>query len=329
MNNIKRLAIPITLIICAIILIIIGSALRNNEPLVLQGTVCCTTYKAASKIAGRIDSLWVKQGDRVEFGAPLYALSTPELDIKLTQANAAKNAAKAIDEQTIAGARKQQIDAAHSLWLKAKTGSDFALKSYQRIARLSQSGVVTAQQLDEARANYEAMQATEQAAFSQYSLALAGATKEQKAAAAANVDMAQSTINEVEQYIADSRVYAPISGEVSTIAYNRGEIVSAGFPVVTILDLSDIWVEFNIKETLLPLIDRTTALTAYIPAIDATTQLEIEYISPQAEFATWNATRAKGGFDVRTFKVKMRPTDKSIGLRQGISALIRIKDIKQ
>ena len=172
MNNIKRLAIPITLIICAIILIIIGSALRNNEPLVLQGTVCCTTYKAASKIAGRIDSLWVKQGDRVEYGAPLYALSTPELDIKLTQANAAKNAAKAIDEQTIAGARKQQIDAAHSLWLKAKTGSDFALKSYQRIARLSQSGVVTAQQLDEARANYEAMQATEQAAFSQYSFSL-------------------------------------------------------------------------------------------------------------------------------------------------------------
>ena len=99
--------------------------------------------------------------------------------------------------------------------------------------------------------------------------------------------------------------------------------------MVTILDLSDIWVEFNIKETLLTLIDRTTALTAYIPAIDATTQLEIEYISPQAEFATWNATRAKGGFDVRTFKVKMRPIDKSIDLRQGMSALIRIKDVKQ
>ena len=323
MNKRKYTIFISGLIIFAIAIIITGAVLKNEEKIILQGVIECRQYRVASKIAGRIESLKVAEGDNVTAGELLYTISTPELHTKLTQATAAKEAALALDKEAIAGARKQQIDAAHSLWQQATAGRILAQKSYERIAKLYSKGVVTTQQLDQATANFEAMKGAESAAYAQYSLALAGATKEQKAAAAAKVDMAQGAVDEVMSYISDGSVFAPISGEVSTVAYYAGEVVGAGFPVVTILELSDIWAEFNIKENLMPHFTKGTIVNAYIPAIDQQISLKVNHISPQAEFATWSATRAEGEFDVRTFVVKMHPTENNT-LRPGMSAIIEM-----
>ena len=320
----KGVIMPILLIIIALAIIITGNIIERDQPTVLQGIVQCRQYKAASKIAGRIDSLAVTEGQRVALGELLYTLSTPELDTKLSQASAAKSAAVAIDKQVVSGARKQQIEEAYSLWQKATAGQQLASKSYDRVLRLFEKGVVTQQQLDEAHANLQAMNASQSAAYAQYSLALAGATSEQKSAAAANVDIAQGAINEVQTYISDSKVFAPISGEVSTIAYYKGELVAAGYPVVTILDTDDNWVEFNIKETLLPAITVGRTFSAHIPAINNDIDLAVSYIAKQADFATWNATRAEGSFDIRTFTIRMRPVDSSTKLLPGMSVIVKL-----
>ena len=325
MKRIKRAIIPIILIIISTILIVIGYTMRRAEPIVLQGVVQCKQYLAQSKIAGRIDSLFVVEGDSVIAGQLLYTLSTPELKTKLEQAVAAKSAAVALDKEALAGARKQQIEAARNLYQKATAGREFAEKSYNRIKALHSKGVATAQQLDEALATFEALKATQSAAYEEYSLALAGATKEQKDAAAAQVLMAQGAVNEVESYISDSRVYSAVTGEVSTIAYNRSEVVGAGFPVMTILDLADTWIEFNIIETLMPRIRIGKKSTAYIPALGHDISLTVSHIAPQADFAVWNATRTNGGFDVRTFVVKMRAKDVNADLRPGMSAIIKLE----
>ena len=324
MKRFKRVIIPIALIGVSVIIIAIGYLLRRGEPIILQGVVQCRQYQAQSKIAGRIDSIFVTEGDYVASEKLLYTLSTPELNTKLEQAVAAKKAAVALDEQALAGARKQQIEAAYNLWQKATAGRDLAEKSYNRIKALHNKGVATTQQLDEANATFEALKATQSAAYAEYSLALAGATKEQKAAAAAQVLMAQGAVNEVKSYIYDSRVYSPTSGEISTIAFNCGEVVGAGFPVMTILDLSDIWVEFNIKETLIPHFAVGECFDAFIPALNRNISLSVSYIAPQADFAIWNATRAEGGFDIRTFVVRMKAVNNDDGLRPGMSAIIYI-----
>ena len=324
MNRGKYLIFIILLAITAIIIVIIGIAIKENKEVVLQGVIECREYRVASKIAGKIETLHISEGDSVTIGELLYTISTPELQTKLSQAIAAKDAAMALDKQIITGARQQQIDAAYNLWQKASAGSELAQKSFERIANLHAKGVVTTQQLDEATANLEAMRATESAAYAEYSLALAGATKEQKDAAAANVNIAQGAIDEITSYISDGTVISPISGEVSTVAYYPGEVVGAGFPVVTILDLDDLWAEFNIKENLLPHFTIGTTLIAYIPAIDKHIPLVVSYISPQADFAIWNATRAEGGFDIRTFVVKLKPTDNKSKLRPGMSAIIEL-----
>lgn len=325
MKRSRYLLILLLFLLTAVVIIAIGALIKHSEPTVLQGVVQCRQYRVSSKIPGRIEHIYITEGERVDSGALLYTLSTPELNTKLTQATAAKSAAQALDRQALAGARKQQIEAAYNLYQRATAARNLAEKSYNRVARLYEKGVVTAQQLDEASANFEASKAAQSAAYAEYSLALAGATKEQKAAAAAQVEMAQGAVAEVESYIADSHLFAPISGEISTVAYYAGELVGTGFPVVTILDTSNIWVEFNIKESLMPQIAIGNIFRAYIPAIDRDITLIVSYISPQADFATWSATRAEGSYDIRTFAVRMREeTEDESALRQGMSAIIKL-----
>ena len=319
-RNVIWLIIAVVVIIAVVALV--GWYLKRSEPTIIQGTVECTTYKASSKIAGRIEEMKVEQGDHVTKGQLLYVLSTPELDAKLRQAEAVKSAATALDQKALAGARVQQIEAALNMWQKAQAGKELAQKTYDRVKALYDKGVVPEQKFDEADANYRAMVATEMAAKAQYDLAVAGASKEDKDAAAAQVQQAEGVVSEVESYISDAMVYAPVDGEVSTIIAEQGELVGTGYPVVAILDTTDTWVTFNIKETLLPKITVGMKMTAYVPALDRNVELEVTYISVQADFATWSATRTQGSFDIRTFAVKARPVTDVDNIRPGMSVLV-------
>ena len=319
-RNVIWLIIAVVVIIAVVALV--GWYLKRAEPTIIQGTVECTTYKASSKIAGRIEEMKVEQGDHVTKGQLLYVLSTPELDAKLRQAEAVKSAATALDQKALAGARVQQIEAALNMWQKAQAGKELAQKTYDRVKALYDKGVVPEQKFDEADANYRAMVATEMAAKAQYDLAVAGASKEDKDAAAAQVQQAEGVVSEGESYISDAMVYAPVDGEVSTIIAEQGELVGTGYPVVAILDTTDTWVTFNIKETLLPKITVGMKMTAYVPALDRNVELEVTYISVQADFATWSATRTQGSFDIRTFAVKARPVTDVENIRPGMSVLV-------
>lgn len=301
---------------------LVGYHLKRSEPIILQGTVECTTYRASSKITGRIDKMNLHEGQHVTKGELLYTLSTPELNAKLQQAEAAKNAAAALDQKALAGARIQQIEAARNLWQKAQAGRVLSQRTFERVKTLYEQGVVAAQKFDEAEANYQAMVASEAAAKAQYELALDGASKEDKEAAAAQVQQAEGAINEVESYISDAMVYSPVDGEISSIIAEQGELVGSGYPVVSIIDTTDIWATFNIKETLLPRIKIGGKMVAYIPALDRDIEFEIRYISVQADFATWSATRTQGSFDIRTFAVKAYPIGNAEGLRPGMSVLV-------
>ena len=276
-SNIIGIIAAAVVIIVSVVLI--SWYLRRSTPTLIQGTVECTTYKASSKVPGRIDDMKVEQGDRVEKGQLLYTLSTPELEAKLQQAEAVKSAAAALDQAAIAGARIQQIEAAMNMWEKAQAGLELARKTYERVKNLYEQGVVPEQKMDEASANYKAMEATALAAKAQYNLAMDGARKEDKEAAAARVRQAEGAVSEVESYISDAMVYSPVTGEVSTIIAEQGELVGSGYPVVAILDMSDMWVTFNIKETLLPAIRVGTRMSGYVPALGYDVEFEVT-ISP-------------------------------------------------
>lgn len=326
-NNIIGILAAAAVIVLSVVLI--SWYLNKRTPMLIQGTVECTTYKASSKVPGRIDEMKVEEGQRVEKGELLYMISTPELDAKLEQAEAVKSAAAALDAAAVAGARIQQIEAALNMWEKAQAGLELARKTYERVQNLYNEGVVPAQKFDEAEANYKAMEATALAAKAQYDMAVDGARKEDKEAAAARVRQAEGAVSEVQSYLVDASVYSPVTGEVSTIIAEEGELVGSGYPVVAILDMSDMWVTFNIKETLLPGMTIGTRMTGFVPALDRDVEFEVTYIAPQADFATWAATRTQGGFDIRTFAIKARPTVPVENLRPGMSVLVDWDKIAQ
>ena len=293
---------------------------RVNRP-VVQGVVECRSYRASSKLAGRIDTMYISEGDMVSEGELLYTISTPELDAKLKQVAALKAEAEAINSEVDMGARKEEVVAIRSLWHKALAGLSLAESSYERVKALYDKGVVPRQQYDEALANYESMAATAVAAKAEYELVLEGATRQQREAVEAKVREAQGGVDEVCSYLKDSKVYAPISGRVSSITAEPGELVGSGMPVVTILDISKCWVVFNIKEDKMADVRLGCRFEGYVPALDYRGVFEVYYISSEADYATWSATRARGGFDIRSFEVRARSVE-HIDILPGMSVIV-------
>ena len=319
-----NLSLIIVLLLLISIIAFIGYRWGRSDRVAVQGFVECRTLRLASKIAGRIDKMFVEEGDSVRKGDTLYIISTPELDAKLSQVEAVLSGAKAINAKAKAGTRKPIIRSAYDMWQKAKVGVTFARQTYERVQRLYDEGVVSAQKRDEASAALEAARATEQAAKSQYTLAVEGASREDKEAAAAQVRQAQSVVEEVERYLADRVVYAPTNGVVATIVANEDEIVGSGYPVVTITENNTAKAIFNLPETLLPQLSVGDRFEAEVPALGRRVEFEVEAISVEANFATQSATSARGDFDIRTFEIMMRPlADEE--LRAGMSVIIELK----
>lgn len=320
-----NISLIVVLVLLLSIIIFVGYRLGRSNRVAVQGYVEMTTLRLASKIAGRIDKLFVEEGDSVSKGDTLYIISTPELDAKLLQVEAILSGAKAIEAKAKAGTRKPIVQSARDMWQKSKVGVSLARQTYSRVQRLYEEGVVSAQKRDEAYASLEAARATERAAKSQYLLAVEGASREDKAAAAAQVEQAQSVVEEVERYLADRVVYAPTDGVVATVAANEGEIVGSGYPVVTLTESDTAKAVFNIPETLLPQVACGKHFEAKVPALGKRIGFEVCHISVEAEYATQSATSARGDFDIRTFAVKMTPLSHEVPLRAGMSVIIELQ----
>lgn len=251
-SNIIGIIAAAVVIIVSVVLI--SWYLRRSTPTLIQGTVECTTYKASSKVPGRIDDMKVEQGDRVEKGQLLYTLSTPELEAKLRQAEAVKSAAAALDQAAIAGARIQQIEAAMNMWEKAQAGLELARKTYERVKNLYEQGVVPNRRWTKRRPTTKPWKPRRWPPKRSTIWPWTAPARRTRRLPRARVRQAEGVVSEVESYISDAMVYSPVTGEVSTIIAEQGELVGSGYPVVAILDMSDMWVTFNIKETLLPAI---------------------------------------------------------------------------
>ena len=306
-----------------IIVALIGFLALGREPDVKQGQVEVTEYRVSSKVPGRILELRVKEGDYVKVGDTLAILDAPEVRAKMEQARSAENAAAAIELKAKNGAREEQIRGAFSVLQQAKAGYEIAEKSYQRIQRLFDEGVISAQKRDEVYAQYKAMEATMKAAQSQYDMAVNGARMEDKMAAAAQVGRAKGAVQEVTSYINETVQIAQMEGEVSDVYPKVGELVGTGSHIMSIAVMDDMWGTFNIREDQLAGLQVGSEFTAFVPAFNKEVKMKVYYLKDQGSFAVWKATKANGQYDLKTFEVKARPVEKLEGLRPGMSLIIK------
>lgn len=310
--------------IAAVVIVgVIGFFTLDRTPDEIQGEVEVSEYRVSSKVPGRILELRVKEGDYVHVGDTLAILDAPEIEAKKAQAMSAQDAASAMSEMAQNGARQQQIQGAYQVWQQAKAGAEVAKKTYDRVQRLFDEGVMTAQKRDEAFAAYKALEAQEKAAKSQYDLAVEGARKEEKKAAAAQVARARSTVQEVNSYIHETVQVATFEGEVSDVYPKVGELVGTGSPIMTISIMDDMWGTFNVREDQLNGMQIGTEFTAFSPAFNKDIKMKVYYLKDQGSFAVWKATKSNGQYDLKTFEVKARPVEKFEGLRPGMSLIIK------
>ena len=320
-NNILLAVVGFVAVV--IIVALIGFFALDRDPDIIQGQVEVSEYRVSSKVPGRILELRVKEGDYVKAGDTLAILDAPEVRAKMEQARSAENAASALELKAQNGARKEQIQGAFSVLQQAKAGLEIAEKSYNRVQRLFDEGVISAQKRDEAYANYNAMEAQCKAAQSQYDMAVNGARMEDKLAAAAQVGRAKGAVNEVNSYINETVQIAQMEGEVSDVYPKVGELVGTGSPIMSIAVMQDMWGTFNIREDQLNGMKVGSEFTAFVPAFNKEIKMKVYYLKDQGSYAVWKATKANGQYDLKTFEVKARPMEKLDGLRPGMSLIIK------
>lgn len=309
--------------VVVVIIAVIGTLVFKSEPEIIQGYVEVSEYRVSSKVPGRVLELRVKEGDYVNVGDTLAIIDAPDVKAKLTQAESAESAASAMDQMANNGARREQINGAYALLQQAKAGLEIAQKSYNRVQRLYDEGVMSAQKRDEAFANYKAVEAQVKAAQSQYDMAVNGARREEKMAAAAQVNRAKGAVQEVNSYISETMQTAQKAGEVSDVYPKEGELIGTGSPIMSVSLLDDMWGTFNVREDQLDGMRIGSVITAYAPAFKKDIKMKVYYIKDQGSYATWKATKANGQYDLKTFEVKARPVTKVEGLRPGMSLVLK------
>lgn len=320
-KNIIITAACTTLVVAVVA--VIGAMSIKQEPETIQGQVEVSEYRVSSKVPGRILEIRVKEGDYVNVGDTLAILDAPEVRAKMTQAQSAENAAAAMDEMANNGARQEQVRGAFAVLQQAKAGLEIAQKSYNRVQRLYDEGVMTAQKRDEAFANYKALEAQVKAAQSQYDMARNGARSEEKKAAAAQVNRAKGAVAEVNSYIHETMQIAQMAGEVSDVYPKVGELVGTGSPIMSVSLMNDIWGTFNVREDQLEGMKVGSIVTAFVPAFKKEIRMKVYYIKDQGSYAVWKATKSNGQYDLKTLEVKARPMDKLEGLRPGMSLILK------
>jgi HlyD family secretion protein len=316
----------IALAVFALVVIIVGAIgyfTIGNEEEIIQGQIDVEEYRVSSKVPSRILALRVKEGDYVHVGDTLAILDAPEVEAKAMQAESAESAAAAMSNLAKAGARKEQIQAAYELWQQAKAGLEINKKSYERVQRLYDEGVLSEQKRDEAYAGYKAFEAQEKAAKSQYDMAVNGARTEEKAAAAAQVNRAKGAVEEVSSYMRETVQTAQMEGEVATIYPKVGELIGSGSPIMTISLMNEVWGTFNFREDQLAGLKKGDTFKAFLPAFNQEVEMKVTSIKDQGSYATWKATKSNGQYDMKTFEVKARPVKKFEGLRPGMSVIIK------
>ncbi|REE79894.1 HlyD family secretion protein [Lutibacter oceani] len=323
MKNPKFIKSLISIVFIAILVLTGVWFITKPKAVVLQGRIEAKEIYLAAKIPTRINSFEVKEGEHVTKGQLLATLFSPEIMAKEQQALALRDAAKAQKSKVENGARVEEIRAAKSVYEKATAAVNVLIKTYIRMENLFKDGVISEQQRDEFFAKKEVALKDQEAALSMYQMAMKGARNEDIDAATALLKQANGALNELEGYKNERNIISPIDAEILNFLPEEGELIGAGYPVVHLVDLANSYAILNIKETSLFNFKKEGIFEATIPALKhKKVKFKIYYVAALGDYATWNATKATGGFDVRTFEIKAAPVSKEVELRPGMSILI-------
>ncbi len=338
------------LVVLAVVVLLASVALfafvrTRDGSLVLTGIVTTNDVVVSPQIAGQIDKLLVAEGDRVKQGQLLAVIAPDELkadtayyaqsaDSLSSQVQASEADLRFQEKQTAEQIRQAESNLASTEAQVAAAAADReqAQITYARDRGLSAQGVVSPQDLDQARAAAEGSQAKLEALqrsveAQRAALDLARATAEQ-----IGVKQGQLQTNEHMQKAAAAQrtkadvrlgyteLRAPIDGIVDVRAVRAGEVVSPGQPVVTLVNPDDLWVRVDVEESVIDGIRLGDKLKIRLPS-GAERVGTVFFRGVDAGFATQrDVSRTKR--DIKTFEVRLRTDNADRRLALGMTAYV-------
>ncbi|MEK1889793.1 MAG: efflux RND transporter periplasmic adaptor subunit, partial [Phyllobacterium sp.] len=218
------------------------------------------------------------------------------------------------------GTRAEVIAERKAAVASGEASEKLAQQVYDRTKQLTSTEFASIQKLDEATASLEVAKRTSEQAKLAYDEAVAGYTVEERGVAKANMDKAAAAIATLKAQIAELTVNAPLAAQVYQVGTEVGEYVSPGVPLLSLIDLGDVWVRFDLREDLVKGLKVGDTLNVRVPALgDRLVDVVVRTIATRGEYAGWRATRATGDFDLRTFEVRAYPAEPIPDLRPGMS----------
>ena len=300
--------------------------LIQPAPLLIQGEMDATQLDIAARVDGRVAEILVNEGQDVAAGAVLVRIDNPETIAKNEQALAAKIVAESQLANINAGTRAEVIAARKAALEQPEAGMIEAKKTYDRKSQLVEHGNAPQAQLDQATDSlHQAERAVDQAK-SAHEQAVNGYTREEREIAMANVGKAVADVSAVQSIVDQMVIYAPVASQVYERNVEPGEYVSPGVPLVTLVDLNDVWIHFDLREDLAQELKVGDRFGVRVPALsDRRVFVEVKLIATNGEYASWRTTRA-GDVELRTFSIRAYPVDKIPELRPGMSIYLDWRD---
>ena len=322
-NTVARTPSMIVGVVVAVVVALSVFYLLRPEPLLVQGEADATRLDIAARVDGRVKEIPVERGQNVPANTVLVRIDNPETVAKLEQMKAAMAVAEAQLANILVGTRVETIAARKAELERAQAALILAQKTFDRTRILTEQGNSPQSRLDQMTDSLHENERAVDQANSAYEQAVNGYTKEERAIAKANVEKANADIQSVQSIIDQLVVYAPVASQIYQRNVEPGEYVSPGVPLITLIDLADVWIHFDLREDLLKTLKVGDRFNVRVPALDdRSITVEVKLIATKGEYSSWRATRATGDFDLRTFSIRAYPVQPVPDLRPGMSAYL-------
>lgn len=309
------------------------AAARDDET-EFTGVIEADEVITSFKVPGKIESLLVNEGDTVKKGQVLARLETDELEVKAAQARAAVESCQAqiTKAQNAVGVQSglagSQVEQARAAVEQAGAGLDIASATWERIRQLYESGAVSAQQRDEAEAQYKAAQGKLNEARAALDKALSAQgqvtlSENDVSVARTQLEQARAKYDEALVYLKSATLTAPMDGIITLRAMKAGETVGAGTPVLKITDIKNTWVKVYVSEKKIGRVKLGQKVKVSVPAFpDRHFDGVVTWINAAGDFATQKAVNDQYDKDIRSFEVKVGVPNPKLLLKTGMTATV-------
>lgn len=313
----------------------------DNEKLTYTGTIEADEIKISSQIGGLISETFANEGEEITANSQIASIDMKDLQLELKKAENRLELAKTKFEELLDGARNEEIKSAKANVNKAKAqleglrkSYEYRLENYNNLEKLYNEGAVSNQQLDDSKAlldsadsNLKSIEKQYEASIASLDLLLNGATENNIKISQLEVERVEIEIENLKNQIDKCKIKTPINGIIQTFNFKKGELISTGGVLATVIDIKNLWVKIYIPEKELHKITLGQELNILTDSeTQSTIKGKVIYISPEAEFTPKNV-ESKENKEEMVFEVKLKILDNDNSLKPGMLVDMKLEEV--